>query len=144
MLESKWKGHSCCLSVILWIFILSLQMTGNRNIKNFNSKDYVFKLLQAIRGMFFLLHPQNWGLYKMWKYNCRSIYLQVFLHLVQFNVPIYVILNFNFLIATVVWSSHVCLFAIKMTSAVFLLFLKLMHQICIWDIFISMKNILCM
>jgi len=36
-------------------------MSGNRNIKYFNSKDHVFKLLQAILNMFFLLHSQELG-----------------------------------------------------------------------------------
>lgn len=55
--------------------------------------------------------------------------------MVQFSVPIYVILNFNLSVATVVWPSHIYLFAIKITSAVFLLFLKMMLWVCIWDNF---------
>lgn len=55
--------------------------------------------------------------------------------MVQFSVPIYVILNFNLSVATVVWSSHIYLLAIKITSAVFLLFLKMMLLVYIWDNF---------
>lgn len=42
-------------------------MNGNRNVKYLNSEDYGFELLQAILNTVFLLHPQDWELYTMWK-----------------------------------------------------------------------------